>query len=164
MNGTSAFTGIRPLLKVSLHQDARNIGPWVVLISVLSVSSILAYAWVFPDLEDRQALSMRLSANPALALVFGPPRDLLTSDGFNSWRAGVLGAFFAGLMAIFIVVRNSRAHEDSGQAELLASGVLGRQARLTVAVLMAAVASLALGVVYSGEFRTRLRCELNLET
>jgi ABC-2 type transport system permease protein len=114
---------------------------------VLSVSSILAYAWVFPDLEDRQALSMRLSANPALALVFGPPRDLLTSDGFNSWRAGVLGAFFAALMAIFIVVRNSRAQEDSGQAELLASGVLGRQARLTVAVLMAAIASLALGVV-----------------
>jgi ABC-2 type transport system permease protein len=147
LTGMSAFTGVRPLLKVSLHQDARNIGPWVVLISVLSVSSILAYAWVFPDLEDRQALSMRLTANPALALVFGPPRDLLTSDGFNSWRAGVLGAFFAGLMAILIVVRNSRAHEDSGQAELIASGVLGRQARLTVAVLMAAVASLALGVV-----------------
>lgn len=147
MTGTSAFTGVRPLLKVSLHQDARNIGPWVVLISVLSVSSILAYALVFPDPEDRLALSTRLGANPALALVFGPPRDLMTSDGFNAWRAGVLGAFFAGLMAIFIVVRNSRAHEDSGQAELLASGVLGRQARLTVAVLMAAVASLALGVV-----------------
>lgn len=147
MSGMSAFTGVRPLLKVALHQDARNIGPWVVLISVLSVSSILAYTFVFPDPDDRLALSTRLGANPALALVFGPPRDLMTADGFNSWRAGVLGAFFAALMAIFVVVRNSRAHEDSGQAELLASGVLGRQARLTVAVLMAAVASLALGAV-----------------
>lgn len=146
----SAFTGVRPLLKVSLHQDARHIAPWVLLISLLSVSSILAYTFVFPDPDDRLALSTRLGANPALALVFGPPRDLMTADGFNAWRAGMLGAFFAGLMAILIVVRNSRAHEDSGQAELLASGVLGRQARLTVAVLLAAIASLALGVVSFG--------------
>lgn len=34
-------------------------------------------------------------------------------------------------MAIFTVVRNSRADEDSGQAELVASGVVGRLTRLT---------------------------------
>jgi ABC-2 type transport system permease protein len=50
-------------------------------------------------------------------------------------------------MAILIVVRNSRANEDSGQAELIASGVIARQSRLAVAVLMAAIASAALGLV-----------------
>ncbi|MDO5677133.1 MAG: hypothetical protein Q4G35_06455 [Propionibacteriaceae bacterium] len=39
-------------------------------------------------------------------------------------------------MSIFIVVRNSRAQEDSGQAELLASGVMGRHTRLLVAVAL----------------------------
>ncbi|CUR58754.1 conserved membrane hypothetical protein [metagenome] len=144
---STTLAGTRPLFKVSLRQDVHNIAPWVMLISALSVSSILAYAWIFPDAEDRAALAATLGANPALSLVFGPARDLSTADGFNAWRAGALGAFFAGLMAVLIVVRNSRANEDSGQAELVASGVLARESRLAVALLMAALASVALGVV-----------------
>lgn len=141
------FAGTRPLLKVALHQDARNIAPWVLLISVLSASSVLAYAWIFPDPADRMELARSLVGNPALSLVFGPARDLMTADGFNAWRAGQLGAFFSGLMAILIVIRNSRANEDSGQAELIASGVLARGSRLAVALAMATIASVALGVV-----------------
>ncbi|MBB1510094.1 ABC transporter permease [Tessaracoccus sp. MC1756] len=145
MNG--ALTGARPLLKVSLRQDAHNFAPWVMLISVLSATSILGYRWVFPDEPDRVALATAVGANPALELIFGQARDLLTNDGFNAWRAGGLGAFFAGLMAILIVVRNSRADEDSGRAELIASGVITRRARLAVAVGIAGVASVLLFVV-----------------
>jgi ABC-2 type transport system permease protein len=71
----------------------------------------------------------------------------MTNDGFNAWRSGALGTFFAALMAILTVVGTSRTDEDSGQAELLASGVLGRQARLSVAVLLAVGASSVLAVV-----------------
>ncbi|WP_019634267.1 ABC transporter permease [Actinomadura atramentaria] len=143
----TAVAGLRPLLKVALVQDRRNIAPWVVLITALSASSVLAYAWVFPDEASRRQLTATLGSNPALALIFGPARDLSTADGFNAWRAGALGAFFAALMAVFIVIRNSRADEDSGQAELLASGVMGRQTRLATAMAMAAFASIALGAV-----------------
>lgn len=143
----AGLTGIRPLLKVALHQDLRNIAPWVVLISALSASSILAYRWIFPDPQDRAELAATLAGNPALSVVFGAARDLSTPDQFNAWRAGQLGALFAGLMAIVTVVRNSRADEDSGQAELIASGVIARTSRLAVAVLIATVASLALGVI-----------------
>jgi ABC-2 type transport system permease protein len=144
---SSRFVGTRPLLRVSLRQDARAIAPWVLLITALSASSVLAYAWIFPDAADRRGLATALGANPALSLIFGSARNLMTADGFNAWRAGQLGAFFAGLMAILIVIRNSRADEDSGQAELVASGVMARRSRLAVAVLMAAIASGALGVV-----------------
>ncbi|MCL3818992.1 ABC transporter permease [Aeromicrobium wangtongii] len=145
----SALTGARPLLRVSARQDARAIAPWIMGISALSASSILAYAWIFPDREDRAALATALGGNPALSLIFGPARDLMTSDGFNAWRAGGLGAFFASLMAVLIVVRNSRAAEDSGQAELLASAVMGRQTRLGVSVMLGVAASVALGVICS---------------
>ncbi|WP_295648451.1 ABC transporter permease [uncultured Dietzia sp.] len=144
---TSTLTGTRPLLRVALRLDVRNIAPWVVLISALSATSVLAYTWIFPTAAERQELAATLGANPALALVFGPARDLMTADGFNAWRAGQLGALFAGIMAILTVVRNSREHEDSGQAELIASGVTGRHSRLMVAVLLAVAASVAVGVV-----------------
>lgn len=141
------LVGVPVLLRVSLRQDVRNIAPWIAIISVLSASSILAYAWIFPDAADRQELASTIGVNPALSLIFGPARDLMTADGFNAWRAGQLGAFFAGLMAILIVIRNSRGQEDSGQAELIASGVVSRQTRLAVAILMAWVASVVLAVV-----------------
>jgi ABC-2 type transport system permease protein len=146
---SQTLTGVRPLLEVSLKQDVRNIAPWVVLIAALSGSSVLAYPWVFPDPQSRAELATTIAANPAFGLLFGPARDLSTADGFNAWRAGALGAFFAGLMAILTVVRNSRALEDSGQAELVASGVLGRPGRLAVAVAIAWQASLLLGVLAS---------------
>ncbi|QCX28944.1 ABC transporter permease [Nocardioides jishulii] len=141
------LAGVRPLLKVSLHQDVRNVVPWVAIVTVLSATSILAYEWIFDEPEERVALARTLGANPALSLVFGPAKDLSTADGFNGWRAGQLGAFFTGLMAVLTVVRNSRANEDSGQAELIASGVIARTSRLAVAVAIASIASVALGVV-----------------
>ena len=141
------MTGGRALLPVALHQDARNIAPWVALISVLSASSVLGYRLVFTDPAEAVALGRTVAANPALALIFGPARDLMTAEGFNTWRAGMLGAFFAGLMAILIVVRNSRADEDSGQAELLASSVMSRPTRLGVAVAMAVIAATLLGLL-----------------
>lgn len=144
---TAGLVGFRPLLRVTAEQDRFSILPWIALISALSASSVLLFGFVFPDERSSAEFALAVGANPALSIVFGRAHDLSTADGFNAWRAGALGTFFAGLMAILIVVRNSRAQEDSGQAELIASGVLGRQARLAVAVGLAAAASLALGVV-----------------
>ncbi|MFL5734128.1 MAG: ABC transporter permease, partial [Chloroflexia bacterium] len=139
----------RPLMQVTLKQDARNIAPWIMGITALSVSSILAYIWIFPNQNDRAALATLVRANPAFSLIFGPAHDLATPDGFNAWRALALGGLFAALMSILIVVRHSRADEDSGQAELIASAVVGRHTRLMVAVALAALASVVLGVICS---------------
>lgn len=143
----TAITGTATLLPVTAKANVRSIAPWIAGVTALSVSSILAYRLIFPDAADRQALSFAIGANPALSLIFGPARNLMTNDGFNAWRSGALGAFFTGLMAILTVVATSRADEDSGRAELLASGVLGRQARLAVAVALTCAASVALGVI-----------------
>ncbi len=143
----TTITGARTLLPITAKVNARTIAPWIAGVTALSASSILAYRWIFPDLADRRPLAAALGGNPALSLIFGPAHDLLTNDGFNAWRSGALGTFFTALMAILTVVATSRADEDSGQAELLASGVMGRQARLAVAVGLAGLASIAVGVV-----------------
>jgi ABC-2 type transport system permease protein len=141
------LAGFRPLLHATAKQDARQIAPWVILTSVLSVTSVLAFSWVFPDPASQAVLSRNIASNPAFGLIFGPARDLTTAEGFNDWRALALGGFFAGLMAIFIVVRHTRGDEDSGQAELIASAVVSRHTRLAVAVALAAIASIAMGIV-----------------
>ncbi|GIG55245.1 ABC transporter permease [Demequina activiva] len=144
---SGAATGTRLLLPVSLHHNGRLIAPWILIVSALSASSVLVYPWVFPDQEDREGLQQAVDANPAIGLIFGPPGDLLTADGFNAWRALALGGFLAAMGAVLTVTRATRGQEDSGQAELLASGVLGRSARLMTGVAMSLLGSLVLGVV-----------------
>lgn len=143
----SATTGAPLLLRTSLKHDGRLMAPWVLLVTVLSVSSVIAYPLVFPDQADRMGLQQAVEANPAIGLIFGPPTDLLTTDGFNAWRTLALGGFLAAMGAIFTVTRATRVQEDSGQAELLASGVLGRSSRLLTGVAMALIAGVVTGVV-----------------
>ncbi len=141
------LTGLRPLLVASLHQDIRLIVPWIAGVSVLAMSSVLAFNILFGEPSTKAGFIASVGANPAFNLIFGPATNLTTVDGFTAWRSLTLGGFFASLMAILVVTRNSRANEDSGQAELIASGVVGRSTRLAVAVAMALIASVAVGVV-----------------
>jgi ABC-2 type transport system permease protein len=142
-----AVTGTPTLLRASIRHDGRRFVPWIVIATALSVSSILAYEVVFPTEADRMALAGAIGANPALGLIFGPANELMTTDGFNAWRSLALGGFLAALGVIFLVTRATRAQEDSGQAELLASGVMGRSTRLLTAVSMGLAGSALLGLV-----------------
>lgn len=141
------LTGTRPLLRASLRHDGRLLAPWVVILSLLGASIPLVYPHVFPTMADREGLAAALSSNPAIGLVFGPAEVLTTVDGFNVWRTLCLGGLLAGIGMALAVVRATRAQEDSGQAELLASGVMGRGARLATGVIMGTIGSLLCGVV-----------------
>ena len=67
--------------------------------------------------------------------------------GLVAWRLGGIALALAGLMSILIVVRHTRAEEETGRAELVGAGVVGRYAPFAAALLVAAIASVALGVV-----------------
>jgi ABC-2 type transport system permease protein len=125
----------------------RAFAPWIAIAAGLSVSSVLAYPWIFPDPADRAGLATAMGANPAIGMVFGPAFDLMTDEGFNSWRSLALAGFLTALGAILTVSRTTRGQEDSGQAELLASGVLGRASRLLAGVGVALIGSFLAGLV-----------------
>ncbi|GGF31823.1 ABC transporter membrane-spanning protein [Microbacterium sorbitolivorans] len=145
MSGALACT--RPLLKVTLRHEIRGFAPWIAIATGLSASSVLVYPWIFPEAADRAGLSAAMSANPAIGMVFGPAFDLMSDEGFNAWRSLALAGFLTALGSILTVTRTTRGQEDSGQAELLASGVLGRASRLLAGVGVALVGSVLVGVI-----------------
>jgi ABC-2 type transport system permease protein len=144
---STALVGTPPLLRATIRFDGRLFAPWILLATALSASSVLVYPWIFPSQQDRAGLAAAIGANPALGLIFGPAYDLTTADGFNAWRGLALGGFLVAMGAIFTVTRATRQQEDSGQAELLASGVLGRGSRLLAGVGLALLGSLLAGLV-----------------
>lgn len=144
---SAPLVGTGPLLRASVKHDGRLFAPWVLFATLLSASSVLVYPWVFPTAQDRAGLAAAIGANPAIGLIFGPAFDISTTDGFNAWRSLALGGFLAALGVIFTVTRVTRAQEDSGQAELLASGVMGRGTRLMVGVAIGLIGSVLLGAI-----------------
>ncbi|APT81425.1 ABC transporter permease [Corynebacterium ammoniagenes] len=141
------LAGTGPLLRASLKYEKKSFAPWIVIATALSVSSVVVYPWVYPEQADRVEFAAVVGSNPALSLIFGPAFDLSTSDGFNAWRALALGGFLTALGAIFIVVKATRGQEDSGQAELLASGVMGRGTRLFTGMCLALICSVLVGAI-----------------
>lgn len=138
------FTGTLPLLRHAIRLDRWKLLPWFLAFGIIPVVVYAVYGSLFPTPLDALALQSSLSTNPAFSLLLGPATDLSNAIGFTTWRIQMFGMFFAALMAILSVTRHTRAAEDSGQAELLDSGVVGRHARLTSAVLFAWLASAAL--------------------
>src|SRR5260221_643525 len=84
--------------------------------------------------------------NPALLSLYGP----LFGNSIGSltaWRYGGFAALGAGLMSIFIVIRHTRADEETGRLELVGSAAVGRNAALAAALVIAVGANPGLAVL-----------------
>jgi ABC-2 type transport system permease protein len=142
------MTGAGALLRLALRRDRVAIPVWVAGIAgtiVLSASSIQD---LYPTAADRARFAATLGDQPALVAIRGPARALETAGGEVAWQVGWFAMVLAALMSVLLVVRDTRADEESGRTELLLAGPAGRRAPLTaaVAVVIAADAVLAAAV------------------
>ncbi|MEU4245790.1 ABC transporter permease [Amycolatopsis sp. NPDC026612] len=141
------LAGTRHLTRLALRRDRVILPIWVVLLSIVPASTVNSFTQFYPTVADRLALQAGANANPSYALLYGPPFDLTTAGGFIAWRMCGFLALLTGLMVVFTVTRHTRAEEDTGRAELLASAVVGRYAALTAALLVAGGASVLTGLI-----------------
>ncbi|HQF95601.1 MAG TPA: hypothetical protein PLS46_15640, partial [Microthrixaceae bacterium] len=129
---------------MGLRRDRVRLAAWAFGLSIFPVASYTSYESLFPSEASRRALVANFGLTPAFRLLLGPARELAQPGGFTAWRSGLFSGVFVAVMAIFTVVRHTRAEEDAGRADLLAAGVVGRRAMLasgwTLAVGTAAVA------------------------
>jgi ABC-2 type transport system permease protein len=144
------FAGTWHLTRLALRRDRVVLPIWIVLLSVVPASTVNTFTQFYPTVADRLALQAGANANPSYALLYGPPFDLTTAGGFIAWRMAGFLALLTGLMVVFTVTRHTRAEEDTGRAELLASAVVGRYAALTASLLVAGGASVLIGLIQAG--------------
>ncbi|MEV4149402.1 ABC transporter permease [Amycolatopsis sp. NPDC049691] len=141
------LAGTWHLTRLALRRDRVVLPIWIVLLSIVPASTVNTFTQFYPTVADRLALQAGANTNPSYALLYGPPFDLTTAGGFIAWRMSGFLALLTGLMVVFTVTRHTRAEEDTGRAELLASAVVGRYAALTSALLVAGGASVLIGLI-----------------
>ncbi|MGO3362687.1 MAG: ABC transporter permease [Corynebacterium sp.] len=141
------WTGTWYLWRAAIRHDGPSMLVWMAFVLVMTVVPPVVYPLAFPGDADRMQLAGLVESNPALSLILGPSYDLMGTEGFSAWVSLAIGGFLAAMCAIFTTARVTRGQEDSGQAELLASGVVGRDARLLSGVLLSVTGSTVIGVV-----------------
>ncbi len=142
-----ALAGTGTLTRLALRRDRILIPIWVAGLTLIMVASASSVDTLYPTLESRRHLAEGLAHNSSVLAVYGPANALDTAGGLAMFKPGGLVFVLVGLMSLLIVVRHSRAEEESGRLELVGAGVLGRYAALTAALLAAVAADVAVAAL-----------------
>ncbi|MFI2411475.1 ABC transporter permease [Streptomyces sp. NPDC018947] len=144
--GSEQLAGTGTLLRFALRRDRVMIPVWVAVTALMVLSMPGTIEGLYGTAADRADLVRQMETNSSLRAMTGPVfADSL--GGLTAWRVGVYAAALAAVTSLLIVVRHTRDEEESGRQELVASGMVGRRAPLTAALLAAAVANGVLAVL-----------------
>nr|WP_240449397.1 ABC transporter permease [Streptomyces harenosi] len=119
---------------------------WVAVTALLVLSMPNTLESLYGTPAERAGLKRQMATNASLRAMVGPVfGDSL--GALTAWRVGVYAGALAAVTSLLLVVRHTRDEEESGRQELVASGMVGRRAPLTAALLTAAVANAVLAVL-----------------
>lgn len=142
----SPLVGWGVATRLAVARERWPIALWGAATVTATLSSLGAIASLYPTPASRAQLQLTISANPAFLALNGPLRAT-SVGGVAAWRIGGYGALAVGYLCAATVIRRTRAEEEAGRAELLASGVLGRRTLLAVALSVAGAAAVVIGLI-----------------
>ncbi|HEV7625424.1 MAG TPA: ABC transporter permease, partial [Streptomyces sp.] len=143
------LAGTGTLIRFALRRDRIRLPLWIAALLMASFSTLGKLNGLYADAGAQASLARTMDSPAALAMT-GPRHYLEGGYGVGAMLSHQVIGFYVvlvGLMSVLMVVRHTRAEEETGRAELLRSTVVGRHAALTAALTVAVVANLALGAL-----------------
>jgi ABC-2 type transport system permease protein len=141
----SSLQGTWKLLRFLLRRDRVRLPVWVFAIGGSILGSVASFATTYPTAADRQARAAVLSSG--IARLFVGPGYGSTHYTYGAMTANELlpsAAIAVALMSVFLVVRHTRAEEESGRAELIRATAVGRHAQSAAALIEVGAAHVVL--------------------
>lgn len=143
----SDLTGTRHLVRLTLRRDRVRLPIWVLGLTAMTAASAGAVQGLYDEPQEVAGYQASVADSTAGRLINGTPHAVDNVGGITSYEVTSLAGLLVALMVTFLVVRHTRAEEESGTAELLRSTVAGRHAATAAALVVAAGASLAVGAL-----------------
>lgn len=135
------MTAVITIFGSQLRRDRWVLTFWISGVAAFGLAVAAAITSQFDSPSDRTAIVTLSVANPAIVFARGlPDGDSVGAVAFFTGFA--FTAVLAGLMSTFLVVRHSRADEETGRAELLAATPIARSAMLTATIALGVLANL----------------------
>jgi ABC-2 type transport system permease protein len=145
------LAGTGALLRFALRRERLRSPVWIVALLLGTLSTVTKLQGLYPHAAGRASLARTLDSPAGLAMT-GPAHYLHGPGGYTLGAMlshQVIGfiTVLVALMSVQIVVRHTRAEEETGRAELLRSTVVGRHASLTAALVLAVIVNLVLAAL-----------------
>ena len=137
------LAGAGELTRLAVRRDRIMLPVWIYALTAIAASGGYGIKLVYKTAHSRAGLAASVHSTPALAFLYGQ----LHGDSLGaliSWRYLAYAGLGAALMSVFLVVRHTRADEETGRLELVGSTAVGRHTGLAVAMLVTTAANLIL--------------------
>ncbi|MFC9519150.1 ABC transporter permease [Nocardiaceae bacterium NPDC056970] len=142
------LAGTWTLTRLALRVDRIRLPAWVIAVGGSTVLLASSYQNLYPTPESRQARAA-LIESPAATALAGP------GYGLSDYTLGAMVAneiagmtmIAVAIMSVLLVTLHLRTEEETGRAEMLRSGVVGRFASITSGLAVVLLANLLIGLV-----------------
>lgn len=152
MSATTA--GAPTLVRLALRRDRLRLAIWTLGILGISGASAAAVQSTYDSPAEVATYGPTAGDSAASRLTSGRQAALDTIEGITANEITLIATLGVTLMVVFTVIRHTRAEEESGAAELVRAGVVGRHAALVAALVVAlaaaGVVSVLLAAVLAG--------------
>ncbi|WP_432559776.1 ABC transporter permease [Granulicoccus sp. GXG6511] len=140
------MTGTWVVVRGHLRTGWLGLLMWAGAMAALVTAIASGVASLYPTQEARDLYAATMGASPAGIAFNGRWHDLMTLGGIATYEIGFMGLLLLPPIALHLTISRTRTEEDSGRAELLTAGRIGRLAPvaggLVVVTLTAAVFAL----------------------
>lgn len=145
MSGSLAGTGV--LLRLALRRDRITLPLWIAVFVLMAAFSADATIALYPDAATRIQAAEAINGTPSLVALYGRIYDVTSLGAIAMIKMGGLGAMLLAVLAFNIVIRHTRAEEETGRLEVLLGGAVGLHAPLVAAAVVSMGAALAVGLL-----------------
>ncbi len=151
----NGFAGTTKLLRLILRLDRVRLSLWLLgLVTLVAITPLSLRAVLDAEAEQsgvtteevliRQAAL--LETNSASIALQGPPDALDTFGGRYAFEIGAFTLAIVAVMNILLIVRHTRAEEESGRADLVRAASVGPWSALAAVGIVAIAADAVLGL------------------
>jgi ABC-2 type transport system permease protein len=146
--GSRDLAGTGILLRLALRRDRVLLPSWLFGLVIMVVSVENSLHKVYKTAADRADVAHDTNTSSSMRALYGP----IFNDsygGLTMWRVGGYLCLLAAIMSVLVVVRHTREEEETGRQEALSSGMVGRRAPLTAALVTVGIANAIVFLLYT---------------
>lgn len=141
--GAGPLTGTARLVRLALRRDRVLLPVWTAVIVVLVIASVASIVGLYAT-EAARLRYATVAATSAVARAFDGPMSGSSLGAVTMTETFGFLAVLLGIMSVQTVTRHTRQEEETGRAELVGSGIVGRHAPLVAALAVAVAANVVI--------------------
>ncbi len=141
----TGFAGTWQLMRLALRRDRVLLPAWIAIFVGMTIVSAAGTVALYPDEASRIVAAAAINKVPTFVAMYGRVWDPTSLGELSMIKMSGLGAVFISILAALLMIRHTRADEESGRSELLAAGPIGPLAPLASAFAVTLLSLVAIG-------------------